>query len=196
MDAFSPFCDPNVKRQQRVTANASFKAFNAVANRLLEDLMRMFPKDVTLNFLVKECRLYAEDKQKFRVPASGFFREVRKPATGSDGEACQYVDLLVNHDVKAFDDPIPVMVLQGAGLAAKWQRMDEGARAALWAYIDRLVRLSAQAIFSSSTSVSEMNELSRAVVSAAVDAKSGDPKAIAADPKVQQAAEKFVESIH
>jgi hypothetical protein len=193
MEAFKPFSDPRVQRRQKLAANASFKAFNAVASRFLGDLLRMYPDDVLLKTICKTLKDFSEDKQQFRVPGLTFFREIRKANVGK----CGYVDLLVNHDPKAFDDPIPVQILQTAGLSSKWASTDEQVRKDIWEYVDRLVRLSAQAVFSASDSVSEMNDLSRSIVMAAKDAGGaiGDPRDLASDPRVQLAANKFVESI-
>lgn len=191
----SPFDDPQVQRRQKVTASASFKAFNSVAHRLLADLARIYPQDATVRLLSGELVKVAADKSKTKIGALAFFREVRKPAKREDGSECQYVDLLVSHSEQAFVDPIPVQVLSATGIAEKWKTMSPELRAALWEYVDRLVRLSAQAVFSSSTSVDEMNKLARSVIGATTSGRAKSAADLAKDEKVVAAANEFVDSI-
>ena len=79
LDNFSPFADPRVRKQQAMTASASFKAFNAVAGRLIADLLRLHPTDSILRFMHGELEKLSKDKQKFRTPSLVFFKEIRKP---------------------------------------------------------------------------------------------------------------------
>lgn len=195
LSGLSPFDDPKVQRKQKITARASFAAFNAVASRLLSDLARIYPTDATVRLLSKEMEKIAADKTKTKIGALAFFREIRKPAVKADGSACQYIDLLVAHQESAFDDPIPVMVLQGAGLADKWKDMEPEFKEAMWAYVDRLVHLGAQAVFSSSHATNEMNQLSRAVVSAACAGQGNSPQELVNNASVQAAAAKFVSTV-
>ena len=194
LSGFSPFNDPTIRRKQQVTASASFKAFNAVCQRLLVDLSRIFPGDATLRFIVGEFDTLSKDKQKYKVPALSFFREIRKPKKMADGTDVPFVDLLVNKDERAFKEPIPIFMLAGIGLHTKWAGMDEPLRRAVWEYVGRLVHLSAQAVFSSSRNIEEMNKLSRSIVSAAMTGKTG-PEELLMDQTVVADAEKFVESI-
>jgi hypothetical protein len=195
LSKLSPFDDPKVQRKQKVTARASFLAFNAVAARLLSDLARIYPMDATVRLLSKEVEKIATDKSKMKMGALVFFREIRKPAAREDGSACQYIDLLAAHSPGAFVDPIPVTVLQGAGLAAKWKEMEPEFREAMWAYVDRLVHLSAQAVFSSSKATDEMNSLSRAVITAAMAGHGNTPQDLMSNPGVHNAAAKFVNTV-
>ena len=192
---FSPFDDPNVKRQQKAIANASFKAFNAVANRLLVELARVYPGDSIVRFFSKELAELTADKSKTRVPALNFFREVRKPAVNSKGEQVQYVDLLMARDEQAFVEPIPVMVLRSAGIASKYKEMNEEVREILWSYIERLVGLSLKAVISSSENSEDMNRISRAVRNSMASGKK-ELSEIVADPTVQKTAATFMDSIN
>lgn len=191
----SPFDDPRVKRRQKIQASASFKAFNAVAHRLLGDLARIYPQDATVRLLSTELGKICADKARAKTAALAFFREVRKPAKKADGGDCQYVDLLANHSEEAFREPIPVTVLHMAGISDKWSTMPEEMRDAIWEYVDRLIRLSAQAVFSSSGAVEEMNKLGRAVVGAAASGRGITPQDLVADESVRVAADEFVTSI-
>lgn len=195
LSALSPFNDPRVQRRQKVTARASFSAFNAVATRLLGDMARIYPTDATVRFLASEMAKISADKSKVRLGALLFFREIRKPVTRDDGSECQYIDLLVSHSPKAFDSPIPVAILQAAGFSSKWKDMDAEFKEAIWEYVDRLVHLSAQAVFSSSQATEEMNALSRAVVSAAIAGHGSSPHELMSDSQVQTAASKFVSTV-
>jgi hypothetical protein len=195
LSKLSPFDDPKVQRKQKVTARASFLAFNAVATRLLSDMARIYPTDATIRLLSKEMEKIAADKSKLKMGALVFFREIRKPAAREDGSACQYIDLLAAHSPNAFNEPIPVSVLQGAGLASKWKDMEPELRDAMWTYVDRLVHLSAQAVFSSSNATEEMNTLSRAVVTAAMVGHGNTPQELMSNPGVQSAASKFVNTV-
>ena len=190
----SPFDDPNVKRHQRTVANAAFKAFNAVANRLLVELGRIYPNDAIIRFFSKELAEMTADKTKTKIPALNFFREVRKPAVNTKGENVQYVDLLVTRDEMAFQEPIPVTVLRSAGLAAKYRDMNPEVREILWSYVERLVGLSLKAVINGSENTEEMNRLTRAVKDSIVSGKK-DLSDIVADPAVQQTAIKLVDSI-
>ena len=191
---FSPFDDPSVRSKQRITARASYKAFNCVANRLVSDLLRLFPTDATLRFIVSEFSKLAEDKTKFQIPARTFFREIRKDKELGEGKTRQFVDLLVEHDESAFDEPVPVMIISGIGLGKKWKTMDDETKQGVWQYVDRLVHLSAQAVFSGSSNFMEKNELSRAIVNAAISGKTA-PEQIATDPLVVKNANTFVDSL-
>lgn len=195
LDHFAPFDNPEVKRKQKITATASFKAFNAVARRLLEDLKRIYPTDATIRLLSTEMDKITNDKSKMKIGALNFFKEIRKPATRSDGTDCQYVDLLAEHSDDAYREPIPVLILQGIGLATKWKAMEPAMRNALWEYVDRLIRLSAQAVFSGSHAVSEMNKLSRAVVTAAMSGHGDSPQELIENVLVQKAANEFIDSV-
>ncbi len=193
-NAYSPFNDPEIRKQQRVTANASYKAFNAVAGRLLGELRKLYPEDVVIRFLTKELDTIVAQKDKIRVPAINFFKEIRKDAVDSTGQKCNYIDLLMSHDDSAFRDPVPIAMLQSIGIAEKAKNMGEDTKNVLWEYMDRLVRLSAQAVFSSAEPTDEMNELGRAVISAAMSGKKG-VEDIASDPAVGQAAERFLKTV-
>lgn len=195
VNGFSPFNDPQVKKHQKITARASFKAFNSVAKIFLEQMTKLYPTDKILRTIKNKFDEMTADTSKLKVPSLAFFREIRNKTVNKKGEACEYVDLLVAHDEKAFEDPIPVSVLNGAGLSSKWKDMSEELRGGIWEYMDRLVRLSTQAVFSNSNSVGEMNELSRAVILAAASGKAQSPKDLVEDPRVHQAADKFVETI-
>jgi hypothetical protein len=191
----APFDDPKVQRKQRVTAKASFMAFNAVAARLLSDMARIYPTDSTIRLFANEIEKITADKSKMKVGALVFFREIRKPATREDGSACQYIDLLVAHSPRAFAEPIPVAILSGTGMASKWDKMGPELQAAMWEYVDRLVKLSAQAVFSSSTATEEMNSLSRAVVTAAMAGRGNTPQDLMGNAGVQSAAARFVSTV-
>jgi hypothetical protein len=195
MDKMALFDDPKMVHKQRVMAKASFSAFNAVATRLVADLARIYPKDMVIRMMAGELEAISKDRKKVKLGAANFFREIRQPSQREGGAACQYADLLVAHSDLAFADPIPVMVLREAGMAAKWQEMGPELKTALWAYIDRLVHLSAQAMFSNSTATEEMNSLGRAVVGAAVAGHGRSSDELARDPAVQKTANAFVESI-
>jgi hypothetical protein len=65
----------------------------------------------------------------------------------------------------------------------------------MWAYVDRLVHLSAQAVFSSSTATDEMNGLSRAVAMAAMTGHGTTPQELISNQGVQSAAAKFVSTV-
>jgi hypothetical protein len=197
VDNISPFDDPAIVKRQKITASASFKAFNVVANRLLEELTRIYPKDVFIRFVSEELKKVSTSKNNAQHKAGAlfFFHEIRTPTQREDGSACQYVDLLVAHSEHAFDDPIPVFILQNAKMSEKWKAMPPDLKVGIWQYIDRLTHLSAQAVFSSSRSTVEMNELSRAVVRAAMDGTGNSPQDIVNNLTVQKAAEKFVNTI-
>lgn len=195
-ETFAPFSDPQVRRKQQITARASFKAFNAVAKTLLEGLRRLFPNDSTLRLINNEFMGYIDPERKppqFKTPALNFFREMRKPFKDADGTACEYIDMLSKHDEFAFIDP-PVMMLKGIGMANKWKVMSEAERKWCWEYLDQLIHLSAQAVYSSSNAVEEMNALSRSVVNAAIAGKS-NPEQMVRDPRVREAASTFVDTI-
>jgi hypothetical protein len=195
ISSFSPFDDPFVKKQQRTIANASFKAFNAVANALLVELVKMYPTDSVVRFFSKELAELTSDKTKTRVPALNFFREVRKPAVNSRGEQVQYVDLLLARDEQAFVEPIPVMVLRSSGIASKFKNMTPEVQASLWSYVERLVTLSLKAVLSSNGSPEELNKLSRAVILSAASGNK-DMAEVASDPAVQESASRLVGSIN
>jgi len=195
-DSFSPFNDPQVRRKQQITARASFKAFNAVAKIMIEGLKRLFPNDATLRLISNEfLEMINPEKRppQIKTPALNFFREMRKPYKDAKGEACDYIDLLAKHDDFAFEDP-PVLMLKGMGMSGKWKIMTEAERKWCWEYLDQLIHLSAQAMYSSSRSVEEMNELSRSVVHAAMSGKNS-PEQMVSDPKVKEAATAFVNTI-
>jgi precorrin-3B methylase len=65
-------------------------------------------------------------------------------------------------------------------------------RNALWEYLDRLVHLSAQAMFSNSTATDEMNRLSRAVVGASMAGQGKSAVELSGDPSVQKAADDLI----
>ena len=190
--------DPQVQKKQRVLANASFKAFNSVATTFLKELCRLYPTDSTIRLLMKEMEKVSEDRSKISVPATLFFKELRKPAKRfMDNSTCTYADLLAEHAVEAFKDPIPVMILQGIGLSTKWAEMSPDMRVAIWAYVDRLLHLSAQAVFSNNAASSQMNDLTHAVVTAVAKNPSAaqNPQEIMHDPEVQRAADHVVNSM-
>ena len=193
---FSPFNDPQVRRKQQIMAKASFKAFNAVAKVMLDGLKRLFPNDATLRLITNEFMGLIDPERKplqIKTPALNFFREMRKPYTKADGQECQYIDLIAAHDERAFENP-PVAILRGIGMAAKWQMMSEESRKWCWDYLDQLIHLSAQARFSSSGAVDEMNTLSRTIVNAAISGKS-TPEKMVSDPAVKAAATAFVDTL-
>lgn len=192
---FSPFDDPMVQRKQRVVAKASFMAFNSLAIRLLNELARIYPTDTVVRLLSKEMEKIVADKSKYKVGALVFFRDIRAEVVKEDGTRCQFADLLAAHSADAFKDPIPVKILQEAGISAKWAKMEPELQAAMWEYIDRLVNLSAQAVFSSSKAKEEMNALSRAVMTAAMVGKGNSPQELLSNPNVQAAAGNFVSTV-
>jgi len=195
-ESFSPFSDPQVRRKQQITAKASFKAFNAVAKILLEGLKRLFPNDAVLRLISKEFMDMIDPEKKppqIKTPALNFFREMRKPFKDASGEDCQYIDLLAKHDEFAFKDS-PVVMLRGINMAGKWKIMSEAERVWCWEYLDKLIHLSAQAVYSSSHAVEEMNALSRSVVVAATSGKN-TPEQMVSDPRVKSAASAFVDTI-
>lgn len=192
--SFSPFDDPAVRRQQRAIANLSYKTFNSVAAKLLEELVKMYPTDAIVRFLTNELKTMVADKGKTHLPALNYFKEIRNPAVRADGTACEYVDLLMEKDPQAFADPVPVLVLRTCGLSDKYKAMSPEVREALWEYVTRLTQLSVKAVLSSSDNVAEMNRLSRAVATA-VSAGKTDFADIAKDPNVQATATQFVQSV-
>lgn len=192
--SFSPFDDPAVRRQQRAIANLSYKTFNSVAAKLLDELIKMYPTDAIVRFLTKELKEMVADKAKVHLPALNYFKEIRKEARRADGTACEYVDLLMAKDPQAFEDPVPVLILKTCGMADKYRAMAPEVREALWEYVTRLTQLSVKAVLSSSDNVAEMNRLSRAVATA-VSAGKTDFADIAQDPAVQQTATQFVQSV-
>lgn len=193
---FSPFSDPQVRRKQQITARASFKAFNAVAKVMLEGLKKLYPSDPTLRLISNEFAEMIDPERKplqIKTPALNFFREMRKPYRNSSGEECQYIELLAKHDEFAFEDP-PVSILKGMRMSSKWKTMSEQEKAWCWEYLDRLIQLSAQAVYNGSSAVDEMNALSRTVVTAALAGKS-TPEQMVEDPSVKEAASAFVDTI-
>ena len=196
MDKLAPFDDPRIQQKQKITANASFNAFNAVATRLLSDLARIYPTDSTIRLLATELCKLAANKSRYKTGALVFFREIRKPSQRVDGSACFYMDLLAAHADYAFTvDPIPVTVLQTAGLSEKWKEMSPELKQGIWEFVDRLIHLSAQAVICSSTATAEMNSLSRAIVGATVAGHGDTPQALMDDSAVKIAADAFVDSI-
>lgn len=191
----SPFNNPGVIRKQKVMASASFKSFNAVASRLMAELSRIYPNDAFVKIISNELSRIEKDKRSVRTGATLFFQEIRKQARRRDGSVCQYVDLLSEHSDDAFAKPIPVDILDKTGLSEKWAKMDVELKNAFWEYVDRLVHLSAQAVFSNSSAKDEMNELSRAVVGAAISGQCPTPQDLVSDPKVREAADKFVDTV-
>ena len=192
LDNLSPFDDHRIRQKQKITASASFKAFNSVATRLLGELSRIFPEDVCIRTVSTELQKISTDRKMTKVGASAFFREIRNPSQRDDGSACQYVDLLVAHSDRAFAEPIPVGILQESRFADKWKDMSPELRNALWEYLDRLVHLSAQAMFSNSTATDEMNRLSRAVVGASMAGQGKSAVELSGDPGVQKAADDLI----
>ena len=209
---FAPFSDPALQRKQEVAVRASFKAFNAVANALLTELTRLYPNDVVLLTISKEFAKAvgttrsgatahaskppgpASHSGNYRVPASAFLREIRKEAVGPDGKPCEYVDLLITHNELAFKDPIPVTILRGINLSAKWSDMPDALKAGIWEYLDRLIALSTRAMFGSSAGIAEKNALSRAIVNAAAQGKTS-LEALSSDPLVSDAAAGLVKTL-
>jgi hypothetical protein len=186
-----------MKRKKKITASASFKAFNAVTNRLLGDLTRIYPDDIAMRLIITELSRVVSDPKNTKLAALMFFREIRRASHRADGSPCMYIDLLAEHSDIAFLSATPVVtVLDGIGMQTKWSSMGPELKDAIWKYIDRLVHLSAQAVFSSSNATDEMNDLSRAVIGAAVTGHGRSPAELAEDPKVRVAAEKFVDTIH
>jgi hypothetical protein len=192
----SPFDDPGMKRKKKITAIASFKAFNVVTTRLLGDLSRIYPDDLAMRLVTAELTKVVSDPKNTKLAALMFFKEIRKGFNRADGSPCMYLDLLAEHSDAAFTGASPVTVLDGIGMQSKWSSMEPELKDAIWAYIDRLIHLSAQAVFSSSNATNEMNALSRAVVGAAVTGHGNSPTELVEDPKVRAAAEKFVDTIH
>lgn len=194
---FSPFSNPAARRKQETMARVSYKAFNSVAGLLLKDLSRIFPSDATLRLISGKFGEVCDDKAKYTVPAGAFFGELRKKTVRVDpesGRELEYIDLLVRHDEKAFEDPIPVAMLQGIGLAKKWNSMDPELRQAVWVYVDKLVKLSSQAVMYNSHAFDQKNALGRAAINAALAGHTSEA-ALASDPAVSACAQEFVDSL-
>jgi hypothetical protein len=205
IDDFKPFNDSRVLDRKRMMSRASYKAFNAVAKKFLEHLLRLFPDDPTLRFILQEYTKVSSDRAAYKQPAAAFFREIRKkvplsnygppkpgaPAYGGRAEV-EYADMLMEKDERALEEPVPVAVLRGIRLPAKWKTMDAEMRSDVWKYVERLVRLASQAVFSGSSALDEMNDLSRAALKAVIAGKT-EPADMVADPAVAAAACTFVE---
>ena len=203
---FAPFSDSKMRTQQRLVAKAAFQAFNQVALTLLETIARLHPTDVTLRTIRAELDKAVGKDKRTRVPALTFFREVRKDVTQPDGTTCPYIDLLVARDDRAFADPIPVGVLNGIGLGAKWSDLSADCRAQIWEYVQRLVDLSVKAVFNGTAPPGEANKLSQAILVAAVKGKADGSLAgvanaeqalrrLAQDEGVRSAASSFVAAV-
>lgn len=135
---------------------AQFRAFNAVAAKLLVELTRMYPSDAVLRFLHTQLGEVTADRAKIHVPALNFFKEIRTPAWRSPGSPkgpatqCEYADLLLERDPAAFVDPIPVRMLSTCNVSAKYAAMTPEQRDAFWAYIGRLTQLASLAVLNAS----------------------------------------------
>ena len=198
-EPIGPFSDPRARRKLDQTSRLASKAFNLAAEKLLKELVRMYPGDPIVKFLHESLAKYMADGVRYYVPAANFFREVRNTTVLPDGRAIPYVDLLAYHDEQAFAEPIPVTVLRGAGMSEKWKIMGQVQRDALWVYVDRLVELSAKAVFSNKQQREHMDELSDAVIGAVASVAPGkqlDITSIVRDKAVQERAKTLISGAH
>lgn len=138
---------------------AQFRAFNAVALKLLVELTRMYPGDSVLRFLHGQLAELSADRARIHLPALNFFKEIRTPAWRADGRTqCEYADLLVDRDPAAFVDPIPVRMLSTCNVSAKYAAMTQDQREAFWAYIGRLTQLASMAVLNATAGDSEQQQ--------------------------------------
>jgi hypothetical protein len=189
---FEPFNDPKVIHTKQTIANAAFKAFNAVACRLLSELIRLYPSEAMIRMMLKELMELKEsrDSKKWKMPATIFFKQIRQKVPMSDQEV-EYCDILLRHDETALRDDMPIKILSIVGLKSKYQEMSEENRKNVWQFIDRLIELSAKAVFSNSDNIDDMNNMSRAILAAASQGKR-DLTSIATDPGVEKSTQQFI----
>jgi len=195
MAEIKPFTNTGCRRKLDQTSRIAAKAFNVVAEKLMRELARMYPTDAVLKLIWEGLTKYKNDPAKFNVPSLNFFREIRKKMQTPDGKTVSYVDLLAAHDPLAFNDPIPVSVLQGAGLANKWKCMGAAQRNDLWQYVDKLIELSAKSVFSGKNQAEFMDDLSSAVMDAMTSAPPGKQvnlESVVLDPVVQERARTLI----
>lgn len=196
MEEFAPYSDPKVQAHQRATANASFKAFNAISNVLLKTLSTKYPGDFLITFFQKELDKLTSDKTKLKVPALNFFKEIRSITKFQDeaGNYLQYADLLANKDPRAMEEPIPIPILNATGIAKKFEAMPQADQDMVWDYLQRMVKTAVTGVLASESDIGTSNELGRAVVKAAMTGKKTVAE-IASDPAVNKVAQQITTQI-
>lgn len=191
---FAPFDDPKVKKSQQQAARISFKAFNAVALKLLGNLLIKYPKEQVLRFFKTELEKMAEDPTKYTVPGITFLKEIRVSTKYVDpsGNPIQFADLIVAKDERALQEPIPIAFLNATGLSHKYSAMTEEERAIVWDSLRRLVELAVKGFTASQGSTDEVNDLGRKIVAAAIAGGCKTIEEVAAVPEVIASAQNLI----
>lgn len=194
---FAPFDDPRVKEAQRVESNANFKAFNAITGVLLKNLAMKFPAEPIILFFQKELTELSKSPTKWRIPASSFFTQVHvltRYKNEQTGKPIPYVDLLIEKDPRAMEEPIPIAILNAIGLSKKFNSLPKKDQDIIWDYLIRMVKTCATAVTSNQRDSEAKNELGAAIMVAVAEGKKS-PEEIITDSGVEQTARAVLDRI-
>ncbi|MDR3542365.1 MAG: hypothetical protein P4L69_15600 [Desulfosporosinus sp.] len=145
-----------------------YKIFNSNARAFMRQLDIIFPHETNLVFIKKELEQYsAKECKKPDVPALRFYKSmsIKTGIKGPNGVELLLGDMILNHDERLFaeDSTVTIPELSAIDLKAKWKVLDDENRETIWAYLEKMAKVSCKVASLRSLAQGQLDDIANQV---------------------------------